>query len=244
MNTRLRDFTKGCAPQPAERSNQAMQLTASKPAIYAGGVCRRERMLRSMHRGLAPADLVSRSIMKRTAIVAAASLMICVAPVIRASQDPAPPVTPETINGLWEAFSKDDTRVFRLELDAGRGWLAVGIPFIDPMTFALTDTRWQQGGVELYFRGVGRSSRGAGGPDDPTPYTAVLRLRGVAWKIPEIRQEGGHLTGVFVLSPDRPNPSRWKLSFQKSTAIPYLDTISKLSEQAKEANERQRQTGE
>ena len=111
--------------------------------------------------------------MKRTAIVAAASLMICVAPVIRASQDPAPPVTPETINGLWEALSKDDTRVFRLELDAGRGWLAVGIPFIDPMTFALTDTRWQKGGVELYFRGVGRSSRGAGGPDDRTPYTAV-----------------------------------------------------------------------
>ncbi len=37
-----------------------MQLTASKPAIYAGGVCRRERMLRGMHRGLAAADLVSR----------------------------------------------------------------------------------------------------------------------------------------------------------------------------------------
>jgi hypothetical protein len=44
----------------AKPSNQAMQLTASKPAIYAGGVCRRERMLRGMHRGLATADLVSR----------------------------------------------------------------------------------------------------------------------------------------------------------------------------------------
>ncbi len=41
-------------------SNQAMQLTASKPAIYAVGVCRRERMLRGMHSGLAAADLVSR----------------------------------------------------------------------------------------------------------------------------------------------------------------------------------------
>ena len=40
--------------------NQAMQLTASKPAVYASGVCRRERMLRGMHRGLAAADLVSR----------------------------------------------------------------------------------------------------------------------------------------------------------------------------------------
>ena len=40
--------------------NQAMQLTASKPAIYAGGVCRRERMPRAMHGGLAAADLVSR----------------------------------------------------------------------------------------------------------------------------------------------------------------------------------------
>ena len=28
------------------RSNQAMQLTASKPAIYASRVCRRESMLR------------------------------------------------------------------------------------------------------------------------------------------------------------------------------------------------------
>ena len=40
--------------------NQAMQLTASKPAIYVRRVCRRERMLRGMHRGLAAADLVSR----------------------------------------------------------------------------------------------------------------------------------------------------------------------------------------
>ncbi|MCA1660249.1 MAG: hypothetical protein LC642_06910 [Verrucomicrobiaceae bacterium] len=41
-------------------SNQAMQLTASTPAVYAGDVCRRERMLRGTHRGLAVADLVSR----------------------------------------------------------------------------------------------------------------------------------------------------------------------------------------
>ena len=43
-----------------ERPNQAMQLTASKPAVYPSRVCRRERMLRGMHRGLAAADLVSR----------------------------------------------------------------------------------------------------------------------------------------------------------------------------------------
>ncbi len=42
------------------RSNQAMQLTASKLAMYASSVCRRERTLRAMHRGLAAADLVSR----------------------------------------------------------------------------------------------------------------------------------------------------------------------------------------
>jgi hypothetical protein len=43
-----------------EPSNQAIQLTASKLAIYAGGVCHRERMLRGMSIGLAAADLVSR----------------------------------------------------------------------------------------------------------------------------------------------------------------------------------------
>jgi hypothetical protein len=48
------------APHAADASNQAMQLTASKPAVYASSVCRRERMLRGMHRGLAAADLVSR----------------------------------------------------------------------------------------------------------------------------------------------------------------------------------------
>ena len=37
-----------------------MQLTASKPAIYASRDCRGERMLRPMHSGLAAADLVSR----------------------------------------------------------------------------------------------------------------------------------------------------------------------------------------
>ena len=45
---------------PQRSSNQAMQLTASKPAVYAWSVCRRERMLRGMHSGLAAADLVSR----------------------------------------------------------------------------------------------------------------------------------------------------------------------------------------
>ena len=42
------------------RPNQAMQLTASKPDVHAWSVCRRKRMLRGMHRGLAAADLVSR----------------------------------------------------------------------------------------------------------------------------------------------------------------------------------------
>ena len=40
--------------------NQAMQLTASKPDVRAWRVCRRERILRAVHRGLAAADLVSR----------------------------------------------------------------------------------------------------------------------------------------------------------------------------------------
>ena len=35
--------------------NQAMQLTTCKADVYASGVCRRKRMLRSMHRGLAAA---------------------------------------------------------------------------------------------------------------------------------------------------------------------------------------------
>ncbi len=43
-----------------ETSNQAMQLTARKPHVCASGVCRRKRMLRFMHRGLAAADLVTR----------------------------------------------------------------------------------------------------------------------------------------------------------------------------------------
>ncbi len=37
-----------------------MQLTASKPAIYVVSVCRRERIMRGIHGGLAAADLVSR----------------------------------------------------------------------------------------------------------------------------------------------------------------------------------------
>ena len=53
-------ITQSVSLMPRKRSNQAMPLTASKLAIYAGGVCRRERILRGMHRGLAAADLVSR----------------------------------------------------------------------------------------------------------------------------------------------------------------------------------------
>ena len=44
----------------AKRPNQAMQLTASKPDVHPWRVCRRESILRRMHRGLAAADLVSR----------------------------------------------------------------------------------------------------------------------------------------------------------------------------------------
>jgi hypothetical protein len=46
--------------EPRNKSNQAMQLTASKPVDYASGVCRRERMLRFMRSGLAAADLLAR----------------------------------------------------------------------------------------------------------------------------------------------------------------------------------------
>jgi hypothetical protein len=55
-----------------------MQLTASKAAIYAGGVCHRERMLRGMHRGLAAADLVSRkaSMSSRDALTGAAEKLV------------------------------------------------------------------------------------------------------------------------------------------------------------------------
>jgi hypothetical protein len=159
-----------------------------------------------------------------------------------ASQDPAPPVNAETIKGLWEAIADSDTRVFRMEIADDAGWLAVGIPFIEPMIFALTQTRWQKSGVELNFKGVGRSSRGAHGPDDTTPYTAVLRLRGVAWSAPEVGQAGGQMTGVFVLNPEEKSPSVWKVRFLKETAIPYLETVSKLSAEVKQAIERQKQS--
>jgi hypothetical protein len=47
-------------PPRAKRPNQAMQLTASKPAVCAWSVCRRASTLRGTHSGLAAADLVSR----------------------------------------------------------------------------------------------------------------------------------------------------------------------------------------
>jgi hypothetical protein len=43
-----------------QRPNQAMQLTASKTAIYVLSVCHRAFSLRRSHIGLAAADLVSR----------------------------------------------------------------------------------------------------------------------------------------------------------------------------------------
>ena len=43
-----------------KRPNQAMQLTASKPAVYAWSICRRERMLRGMRIGRAAAELLPR----------------------------------------------------------------------------------------------------------------------------------------------------------------------------------------
>jgi hypothetical protein len=41
-------------------SNQAMQLIASKPDVYAWSLCRRKRILPGMHSGLAAADFVFR----------------------------------------------------------------------------------------------------------------------------------------------------------------------------------------
>jgi hypothetical protein len=111
---------------------------------------------------------------------------------------------------------------------------------MEPMTFVLTQTRWNTDGVELSFKGVGRSSHGARGPDDPTPETALLKVHGVAWSAPQFGQSGGELTGEFVLSPEK-YPSVWKVRFIRMTAIPYLETISKLSAQVKQAIEELKQ---
>jgi hypothetical protein len=56
---RLRDLTSALSSCD-EPSNQAMQLTASKPDVHAWSVCRRARMLCGMHGGLAAADLLAR----------------------------------------------------------------------------------------------------------------------------------------------------------------------------------------
>ena len=45
--------------------NQAMHLTASKPAVHAFCLCHRGRMLRCMHRGLAAAELTARQMLVR-----------------------------------------------------------------------------------------------------------------------------------------------------------------------------------
>ena len=177
--------------------------------------------------------------------IAAAAVAFIVFETARAlaSQDPAPPVNTETIKGVWDAIADNgsSTRVFRMELAENKGVLAVGVPFFEPMTFALTKTVWKDDGVELYFKGVGSSSHGAHGPDDPTPLTAVLRLHGVAWSAPEYGQSGGELTGEFTQ-----NPGKWqsvtKAEFVKLTRLPYLDTISKLSAEVKQAIEQLKQS--
>ena len=171
--------------------------------------------------------------------LAVISLTILAARCSVANVDVAPPVTAETIKGSWEALAEDYERVFRLELADGSGWLAVGLQFVDPMIFVLTKTRWHKGGVELYFKGVGGSSKGARGPDDLTPYTAVLRLNGVAWK--DGHGAGGLLSGVFVLCPEQKPENIWKVRFLKDTALPDFKTLLQLSEQAKQAIERQKQ---
>ncbi len=54
MSSRGPAYHVTCAPKT---SNQAMQLTASKSSIHASRVCHHASILRSMHRGLAAADL-------------------------------------------------------------------------------------------------------------------------------------------------------------------------------------------
>ena len=108
------------------------------------------------------------------------------------------------------------------------------------MTFVLTQTRWNTDGVELSFNGVGRSSHGAEGPDDPAPETVLLKVQGVAWSAPQFGQAGGELTGEFLLGPEKYH-NVWKVKFIKMTALPYLETISKLSAQVKQAIEELKQ---
>jgi hypothetical protein len=153
---------------------------------------------------------------------------------------PAPPVNRETIKGVWEALSERDVRVFRLEITNDAGWLAIGLEFIGPMIFRLSKTEWEKDRVVLHFQGIGQSAHGAHGPDDATPYTAVLRLSGTAWSDPPAC--AGWLDGVFTLNPEEKRENAWRLRFIKTCPDAYLATISKLSIEAKQAIEQQKQT--
>ena len=137
-----------------------------------------------------------------------------------ATKDRHPPVTEETLIGVWEAISERDTRVYRMEINReGDSFLAYAVPHGWSWVCKLVKKEVKDGEVFLEFKSLKKKSR-------------VIRIKGEGVAGRDGARDEGVIVAELVMNPDQEPPNVWKLRFIKAPHIEELYGLSKSAEKA------------
>lgn len=154
------------------------------------------------------------------AIVLAVFVLVQVA---HATKDRHPPITNETLVGVWEAISERDIRVFRMEINKeGDSFLVFALPRGRTVVYKLSKREVKDGEVLLEFTAIKKSSN-----------VILIKGKGVAGH-DGLRDEGV-IDAELIMNPDQEPPNVWKLRFIKA---PHIDLLYELAVSARKAVER------
>lgn len=148
--------------------------------------------------------------------------VLVLAQAVHATKNRHPPVTNETLNGVWEAISERDVRVFRMDINKeGDSFLVFALPRGRTVVYKLEKREVKDGEIFLEFRGVKKSSN-------------VIHVKGKGVAGNDGLRDEGAIDADLIMSPDQKPLNVWELRFIKA---PYIEQIHNLATSAEKAVE-------
>jgi hypothetical protein len=176
--------------------------------------------------------------MKPAAALGAFVLVAALPALSRASVDPCPAATDNTIVGVWEAIDLPQAfRVFRLEVASiGLSTLTQGMPSqvaIPAFGDVVTKLAVTEGNVLIALRTTHASLIGVQTSQEGRLYvsTGISTLKGFA----RVCGDGhGVMDATLTLEPGSPSPRTWKLTFYKHGRGTLGDSIKAMERNAED----------